>query len=535
MRKLTSVLLILIMVLCMGTTVFADDTPTTNLTINNSEGRTYNGYQLLTLTTSLKCDHAEGVAHEAACYNYAYTVNSKYEDILQAQAGENNDIIEYLNGLSSDTADGYGTLRPVADSIYREILKAGIEADAKGLQGTGNINQGYWLIADTTNLGAAYNANSLVMVNTKGQDTLTITPKTALPQLEKKVKDINDSTDDAIADNAWADSADHDKGDTVPFKLTATVPDVTGYAEYKMVFHDTMEAGLTLDPDSFKVYLYPDKDTAGADYDLDGKDSEGNLNGGKLIESYDVKTDNDKADETCSFELILGNILEIEGVEAGTAFVVYYEATLNENAVMGSTGNSNTAYLEFSNNPYTDGTGKTPEDKVKVFTYQLKINKVDDQEEPQPLKGAGFTLYKKHKIVENDEVKYVYKAVGKEVKGENITTFTWDRLDDGDYKLVETTIPAGYNKMDDVEFTISATHDADAADPALRSLSGGLASGTIDTGKGLFEAPVTNYTGTVLPSTGAQGTMVLIGGGSVLIVLAAVFMITRKKMSIYED
>lgn len=527
MKKLISILLVMMMILCMGTTVFADDTPTTNLTINNSDGRTYNGYQLLTLTTSLKCNQGEGHTHSTACYNYAYTVNTKYENILQAQAGENNDIIEYLNGLSSDTADGYGTLRPVADSIYRAILAGNIEPDAKKLQGTGNINQGYWLFADITDLDKENNANSLVMVNTKGQDTLTITPKTALPQLEKKVKDINDSTDDAIADNAWADSADHDKGDTVPFKLTATVPDVTGYAEYKMVFHDTMEAGLTLDPDSFKVYLYPDKDTAGADYDLDGKDSEGNLNGGKLIESYDVKTDNDKADETCSFELILENILEIEGVEAGTAFVVYYEATLNKTAVMGSTGNSNTAYLEFSNNPYTDGTGKTPEDKVKVFTYQLKINKVDAAGEPLP--NAGFTLYKKNATGKYDSV----GVVG--TPDPTGTIFTWTHLDDGAYKLVETTVPAGYNKMDDVEFTIYATHDADAADPALKSLSGGLASGTIDTGKGLFEAPVTNLTGTVLPSTGAKGTMMLIGGGSVLIVLAAVFMITRKKMSVYED
>jgi len=38
-----------------------------------------------------------------------------------------------------------------------------------------------------------------------------------------------------------------------------------------------------------------------------------------------------------------------------------------------------------------------------------------------------------------------------------------------------------------------------------------------------------------LPSTGAEGTMMLIVGGSMLIAVAAVFMITRKKMSIYED
>lgn len=517
MRKLTSVLLIMIMVLCMGTTVFADDTPTTNLTINNSDGRTYNGYQLLTLTTSLKCNQGEGHTHSTDCYNYAYTVNTKYEGILQAQAGENNDIIEYLNGLSSDTTDGYGTLRPVADSIYREILKAGIEADAKELQGTGNINQGYWLFADITDLDEENNANSLVMVNTKGQDTLTITPKTALPQFEKKVKDINDSAADSNIDNeAWVDSADHDKGDAVPFKLTATVPsNVSNYGTYTMVFHDKIDAGLEVDYTTIEVYKYADKATADA----------AKVPNGTLVAAAEY-TLNTTPTDGCSFELTLTDVLTgTDAASAGNAFVVYYKATLNENAVMGSAGNSNTAYLEFSNNPYTDGTGKTPEDKVKVFTYQLKINKVDEAGDALP--GAGFTLYKKNA---NDE----YVIVGSEVKGDNMTTFTWDRLDDGDYKLVETTVPAGYNKMDDVEFTISATHEADAADPALKSLSGGkLGDGVISTG--LIEEPVTNYTGTVLPSTGAQGTMMLIGGGSVLIVLAAVFMITRKKMSVYED
>ena len=115
-----------------------------------------------------------------------------------------------------------------------------------------------------------------------------------------------------------------------------------------------------------------------------------------------------------------------------------------------------------------------------------------------------------------------------------MTTFTWKGLDDGDYKLEESTVPEGYNKMSDVVFSISATHVEVDADPTLTALDGGLmGTGVVDTG--VIEKNIINNTGTILPETGAEGTFLLITGGTVLVILAAVFMITRKKMSIYED
>jgi LPXTG-motif cell wall-anchored protein len=88
--------------------------------------------------------------------------------------------------------------------------------------------------------------------------------------------------------------------------------------------------------------------------------------------------------------------------------------------------------------------------------------------------------------------------------------------------------------MEDIEFAISAEHDEESADPALTSLTAGtLATGAVDTG--IIEKDIENKTGTVLPETGAAGTMGLILGGSALVILAVVFMITRKKMSVYED
>lgn len=517
MKKLVSMLLALAMILAMSTTAFAAEN--TKLTINDSTDRTYNGYQLLNLTVSLKsaCGCEEGATHTDTCYNYAYTVNDKYKDILQNQAGEGNDIIEYLAVLSSDTDNGYGTLREAADAIYRAIKKAEISADKENLTGTSDIDQGYWLFADVTDLKDENKAYSLVIVDTRGQDELTISPKVGLPTVEKKVKDINDSEDNNIDDNEWQDSADHDIGDTVSFQLTATLPsNIDGYESYKIVFHDTLDAGLTLNPDTIKVYMYASVD-----------DAENDTNSTNVTSSF--TTINSTPTDGCTFEIGCDDVLGIEGITVtkDTVFVVTYSATLNENAKIGATGNSNKVYLEFSNDPYSDSTGKTEEDKVTVFTYQLTINKVDKNN--NPLAGAGFTLYK-HNGTE-------YDKIGEIPAGEN-TTFEWEGLDDGNYKLVESTVPAGYNKMAPIEFTITAEHDEESTDPQLTELNSTL--GTVKTDEsskltGVIEDNIKNNTGTVLPETGAEGTMMLITGGAMFVIVAAVFMVTRKKMSIYED
>lgn len=499
MKKFVSILLALTMILAMSIPAFATENNT--LTINESNGRTYNGYQLLTLTTGLKCEETHD--HDDDCYNYAYTVNEKYEEILQNLAGEGNDIIEFLASKTSDDNGTYGTLRGVADAIYRAIQAAGLAADKTGLTGTGTIEQGYWLFADVTNLSGNDAANSLVILDTRGQDALTLNPKVGLPTLVKKVKDTNDSTG---VTTGWQDSADHDINDIVNFQITVTMPEnLAGYKEYKVIIHDTMSAGLTLDPDSIKVSV------EGSNVDVTNSFTRPGGTDGQ-------------------FTLTCDNVLGIAGVKVNkdTKFVVTYDATLNEHAVIGSVGNPNTAYLEYSNNPYGTGTGKTIDDTVIVFTYRLIVNKVDEQN--NALQGAGFTLHKK-----GTDGKFA--AIGEELVGGTMTEFQWKGLDDGVYKLEETTVPAGYNKMADIEFTITAEHEEKSADPKLTSL--GSTFGDVEVKDGAFtgniEDKIKNETGTVLPETGAKGTVMLIACSSMFVMVAAVFMITRKKMSIYED
>ena len=540
MKKLVSVFLTLALILSLSAVAFAAEGDT-NLTITNSDGRTYNGYKLLNLTTSLKTgDHhpstCDGTNHTDDCYNYAYTVNGKYRTILQQNvyanaattfwgaAGKPSDytkvtdeqILTYLSSLTSDNGDVYGTLRGVADRLYAAIKEANIEPDAKEIHDTASIDQGYWMFADVTELDGSA-SNSLVMVDTKGQSAITINPKTAIPTVEKKVKDIEDSEDSSITDNPWHDSADHDIGDSVPFKLTATLPsNAQYYQSYTMIFHDTLSAGLTLKPGTVKVLMYETKHKADADTDLNdfAKDVTANF----LLTTTDLS-------DGCTFEVGCQNVYTIDGVTKDTAFVVYYEATLNENAVIGAAGNPNEVYLEFSNNPYEEGTGKTEKDKVIVFTYKLVVNKTDSHD--NPLKGAGFTLSKKN-------LDGTYTVIGEELTGEDMTTFTWTGLDDGDYKLEETTVPEGYNKMADIVFSISATHDELSDDPELTVLDGGL-MGTGEVTTGIITKDIVNQTGTVLPETGAKGTFLLITASTMFVMIAVVFMVTRKKMSIYED
>lgn len=185
--------------------------------------------------------------------------------------------------------------------------------------------------------------------------------------------------------------------------------------------------------------------------------------------------------------------------------VVEYNATLNENAVIGSAGNTNDVELTYSNNPNATGdgttkpadTGKTPKDTVKVFTYQTIINKVD--QDGKALSGAEFTLVKKNKDGSTKNVDVVKNAEGK--------SFTFKGLDAGNYVLEETKTPDGYNTIKAIEFTIDADYDKEADDS--------------------LKADIVNRKGSLLPSTGGMGTTILYVIGSILVLVAAILLITK--------
>ena len=113
-------------------------------------------------------------------------------------------------------------------------------------------------------------------------------------------------------------------------------------------------------------------------------------------------------------------------------------------------------------------------------------------------------------------------------------------MDDGDYKLEETVTPPGYNTMEPIEFTITAEHDADSADPKLENLEADVTSGSEELAfefsaeSGIIHAEIENLPGTVLPETGGMGTTVFYIVGGLMVAAAVVLLVTKKRMAISE-
>ena len=498
-KKLASLLLALVMVLSLATTAFAAETY--SITINNSaEGHTYEAYQIFTgdlaekdgakILSNIVWGSGISEAGRTALQNKYDTAETKSAAGVAA-ALTNDNAVQFAKD-----AAGYLTTTKV-DSTYSETNK---NYTISGLAA------GYYLVKDKDgSLTGGSDSYTEYIIQVVGN--VTATPKSDVPEVQKKVKDINDSTDTTKTD--WQDSADYDIGDSIPFQLKATLADnVSSYTTYKVVFHDTLSKGLTYNKDA-KVYI-------------DGTETNG----------FTVtSTVNDDGTTTLTVSCD-----DVKALGAGNSSVitVEYTATLNGNAVLGSDGNPNEVYLEYSNNPNkseegNNETGETPKDVVIVFTYKTVINKVNGQGNPLP--GAEFTLEKKVLKTPADEEKgteavYEWKTITV-VKNKEGTTFTFSGLDDGNYRLTETVTPAGYNTIAPIEFTVTAEHDVLSDNPALTSLSGNATTGELS-------ADVVNKAGSVLPSTGGIGTTIFYVLGGILVLVAVVLLVTKKRMSSAE-
>ena len=502
MKKIASLIMAIITVLAMTSSVLA-----AKITISGGAlGSEYAAYKLLDASVSATDDS-----------KVTYTVNSKYQSILSEVTSKStsDDIVKYISELN--TAE---KTRTFADAVYAKIAATkNMQADATTKNDVfDNVYTGYYLIAETKT-GGEQDTYSLVMLDTAKNSDITINTKEDTPKLEKKVKDVNDSTGYVTG---WQDSADADVGDEIEYKLTGTVSNKIGnYKSYYYEFHDVM-THLTYVDNSAEIVI---------------KNGETET---KVTSAFTV--DWNAVSKTLT--AACNDLKKLEGVtvNADSKVIVYYRATLDADAVVGATGNPNTAYLEYNNNPYYDGdgkpeeTGKTPTDTNIVFTYKTVINKVDENK--KPLNGAKFTLEKFVKNVlgestyKNEKGNWVQKST---VETKPETIFTFSGLDDGYYRLTETAHPAGYNQISPIYFTVEATHDAESDDPKLTALSGNAENGeitfTADKEKGSLSTDVENKSGSTLPSTGGMGTTIFYVVGSILVLGAAILLITKKRMS----
>ena len=386
---------------------------------------------------------------------------------------------------------------------------------------------GYYLFVDTTDFSkddSYHSYNSFLLMVTKGNWNVPITPKAEKPTVEKKVYDNPDGT----STGGFGSSADHAINEKFQFQLTATLPDSTNraydyYDKYSVIFHDTLSDGITYDKDDEldSVVIKSNGNTYNitdsSKYTIDTTDLESQ---NSFVVNIDVKA----CAKDAGFDL-----------NDGATITVTYTAHLNDKAYVntagGSTSNINKVYLTYSNNPKDESSiGKTPESTpVYVYTYQLNNTKHQDTEKGPALEGACFRLYSEKACTDQSEVQLYQKdgfyypikdVLGKEaveMKSAANGTFNVKGLDAGTYYLKEITPPDGYSACKVIPVTIKADH---SRNDQVNLEGSNLTNDIVNIKAG----------GITLPSTGGIGTTLfyVVGGG--LMVAAIVLLVTKKRM-----
>lgn len=498
-----------------------------------SVGDVYAGYRLFDETEATVGEKTNVAYQKRTNWNHYNKVAEAIKDVdSSATLTADSKVDDFVAAIGK--FDSTKTKR-FAENLYKSLKEDGVAADANSaavaagaFSTTLSGPQGYYLIVQTTAANDAGKTMSAVIVNTAGQAGVTVSPKKDTVTVSKKVQENMDGVNNPASEDNWGTAADYNIGDYVKFQLTGSLPtDYADYTSYEYTFHDTADQGLTFVNDTthpVKVYAVNDNNKVELKQDtLTGYQVlTSDING----ETFNVKfADLKKAQAEKTGDTV--------NITSSTQIVVEYYAQLNENAVLGSNGNQNKVYLQFSNNKYGEGTGKTEEHKVTVFTFKLEVTKYGKTDsDKEALNGAGFTLYKATKVNPADSD---YAKVGDEVQHTNGNVFDFTGLDSGYYKIVETTTPKGYNTIDPITFTVTATYNSADEPGTLTDLTvtdvkvGGVASaeqtftvnrGTGEAGTAQIKTDVVDIPGSKLPSTGGMGTVLLYVAGIAVFVLA---------------
>ena len=563
MKKLVSrfmaVLMAMTMILSMSMTAFAAEAPKGTLTVNNTvAGKTLDLYQIFTATKN-----------EAG--NVAYTLNSAYEGFFQSKisgastlTGEalSEKAYNYVKDqVGTDGSNGAAFAKDILDWILKNATTvatthttANTTADTTVIN---NLDYGYYVVyplgaTDTSTAPGNEKVKSVAsLVSVTGIDA-TVNMKSNYPTVDKKIipaqsgsgitigaivngnwegnhqmeLDDENESEDTIAPHGATDEkkvGDFGIGDTVTYQLTSKVPDMTGYNSYTFKFSDTLSKGLDLkEVLSVKVgnTTLTAKSTGANTYAL----------------AYD------KSNRTLT--VTLNDFYNSYKNRTGDTITVVYTATLNRDAVIGMNPNTNKAVVEYSNNPKSDGTGKSEPSIVDVHTFDFTIFKYYLKDETQTgLANAEFELYKANeagdaadtnaKINIVDEGNGVYRqATADEAKATGFTSakivsdadgkVLVKGLDAGTYYLRETKAPEGYNKLlSDIKVEIKPVYDETTGKLTSYSVdytyNGKTTNGAAITNKtDTPEVAVENKTGAQLPSTGSKGALMVTLAGIVL-------------------
>ena len=374
-------------------------------------------------------------------------------------------------------------------------------------------------------------------------------------------------------------------GDIVKFQVTTTVPHfAANYINPVYKLKDTLTAGLELQTGTVKLYKFDDTKT-----DNKGAEITDTTNIFTLSDTsasgwtITFKPDWLKGTNTA------GENLPASGLKV----VVEYSAKVTNEAEKIVNQDTNTVDLIFSNTP-EDETGKgLIRDETNHFTFSIDAGLLGNHvaqgssteaikvgvdkegnyivassssywsnETHGPLAGAEFKLYKDEACTQpyiNDlisaDTKFYSDAAGRlTIKG----------LDVGDYWLKEEKAPAGYIKLQDsvkveIRATISTnvrvedevnnagekvqvTYYTNKLDGysvkvggstttyVMQNSSNATIIDTSDGGTNLDDEELKNTKGVELPSTGGIGTTIFYVGGSLMVLAAAILLITKRRM-----
>lgn len=494
MKKLMAALLAVAMVCAMAIPAWAADGTTHNsssadgqITINNAvNGQTYKIYRILDLQ------------YNGTANSFRYVKNTKWGTFVDTQTAyltvdPTTGVVTWTN---TDTADNGTAIKELAKAAGKyvkdnttSLADDGSKVAASGTVTFDRLPLGWYLVvSDLTN-------DAICSIDTTAKE-VTIKEKNGVPTVTKEVE---------YASGSWGQGNDGNVGDTVNFQTTINVTDgdPTNY-----VLHDQMSKGLTFKENSIAVKV---NDT--------------------LITNYTVEyTNTDK----CTFEISFPN----GTLHTNDTVVVTYSATINNDAVVGTTGNENETWLKYGDN------GETTHGKTKTYTWSFNIFKyfTDSNNDMQYLADVEFVLYRKDNTANKTEYAQFNsnnKLTGwteaeneaTKLKTNATSTVAVEGLDAGTYFLKEITTPGGFNGLtSDVEVKITSSCNILTGATYAVEYKMVNEEGFTNTDEQEKVVPIENKRGTTLPSTGGIGTTIfyVVGGG--LMVAAAILLITKKRM-----